>query len=127
MSAAWHSGTARRLQTLPGGFDSRLKPIAFDICTKWLLTRTAQAHFAVTRTAQAHFTVTRTAQAHFAVTRTAQAHFAVTRTAQAHFAVTRTAQAHCAVRSDEFLIQYSLKIIRTRFSQPQKQKLILLF
>ena len=29
------------------GFDSRLEPIAFDILTGWLLTRKAQAHFAV--------------------------------------------------------------------------------
>ena len=28
-------------------FDSRLEPIAFDICNGWLLTRRAQAHFAV--------------------------------------------------------------------------------
>ena len=35
---------------LPGagaGFDLRQKPIAFDIFAGWLLTRRAQAHFAV--------------------------------------------------------------------------------
>ena len=37
----------RRLQILRDGFDSRLEPIAFDIITEWLLTRRAQAHFAV--------------------------------------------------------------------------------
>ena len=32
MSATWPSGTARRRQILRDGFDSRLEPIAFDIC-----------------------------------------------------------------------------------------------
>ena len=41
------SGTARRSQILRDGFDSRLESIAFDIHTGWLLTRRAQAHFAV--------------------------------------------------------------------------------
>ena len=38
---------ARRLQILRDGFDPRLEPIAFDIYTGWLLTRRAQAHFAI--------------------------------------------------------------------------------
>ena len=32
---------------LRDGFDSRLEPIAFDICNGWLLTQRAQGHFAV--------------------------------------------------------------------------------
>ena len=47
MSATWPSSTARRSQILRDGFDSRLEPIAFDIYTGWLLTRRAQAHFAI--------------------------------------------------------------------------------
>ena len=46
-TSTWPSGTARRWQILRDGFDSRLEPIAFDICNGWLLTRRAQAHFAV--------------------------------------------------------------------------------
>ena len=46
-SATWPSGTASRWQVLRDGFDSRLEPIAFDIYTGRLLTRRAQAHFAV--------------------------------------------------------------------------------
>ena len=42
-----HSGIAHRLRILSDGFDSRLEPIAFDIYTGWLLTRRAQARFAV--------------------------------------------------------------------------------
>ena len=45
--ATWPSGIARRWQILRDGFDSRLEPIAYDIFTGWLLTRRAQAHFAV--------------------------------------------------------------------------------
>ena len=46
--SGWNfSGTARRRQILRDGFDSRLEPIAFDIRNGWLLTRRAQAHFAV--------------------------------------------------------------------------------
>ena len=45
VSTAWPSGRARRLQIVSGGFDSHLKPIAFDI--GWLLTQRVQAHFAV--------------------------------------------------------------------------------
>ena len=47
LSATWPSGTGRRWQILRDGFDSRLEPIAFDIFNGWLLTRRAQAHFAV--------------------------------------------------------------------------------
>ena len=47
LTATWPSGTARRWQILRDGFDSRLEPIAFDICNRWLLTRRAQAHFAI--------------------------------------------------------------------------------
>ena len=46
-SAKWPSSTARRRQILRDGFDSRLEPIAMDIFNGWLLTRRAQAHFAV--------------------------------------------------------------------------------
>ena len=46
-SATWLSCTAHRLRILRDGFDSRLGPIAFDKYTGWLLTRRAQAHFAV--------------------------------------------------------------------------------
>ena len=42
-----HSGSAHRLKILRGEFNSRLKPIAFNIYTRWLLTRRAQAHIAV--------------------------------------------------------------------------------
>ena len=47
LSATWASATARRWQIQRDGFDSRLQPIALDIYTGWLLTRTVQAHFAV--------------------------------------------------------------------------------
>ena len=34
-------------QVLRDGFDSRLEPITYDICNKWLVARKAQAQFAV--------------------------------------------------------------------------------
>ena len=43
----WPSHTGLRQQILRDGFNSWLKPIAFDVSTGWLLTRRAQAHFAV--------------------------------------------------------------------------------
>ena len=46
-SVTWHSGTARWLQILRDEFGSWIGPIAFDMCAGWLLTRRAQAHFAV--------------------------------------------------------------------------------
>ena len=46
-NATYCSGIARRLQVVRDGFDSRLKPIIFDMSHWWLLTRRAQAHFAV--------------------------------------------------------------------------------
>ena len=47
LSCQRHSLATRRIRILRDGFDSRLQPIAFDIYTRWLLTRRAQAHFAV--------------------------------------------------------------------------------
>ena len=46
-SGTWPSSTVRRLQILHDGYNLRLEPIAFDIYAEWLLTRRAQAHFAV--------------------------------------------------------------------------------
>ena len=45
--AARPSGTALKRQILRDEFDLGLEPIAFDIYTGWLLTRRAQAYFAV--------------------------------------------------------------------------------
>ena len=47
LSATRPSGINRRLQILSDGFDLRLEPIAFDIYIGCLLTRRAQAYFAV--------------------------------------------------------------------------------
>ena len=47
MPTTWPSRSARRLQILRDGFDSRLEPIVFDMYTRRLLTRRARAHFAV--------------------------------------------------------------------------------
>ena len=49
VSATPPSGTARTGQILCDGFDSRLEPIAFDVYNRWMLTQSAQAHFAVSK------------------------------------------------------------------------------
>ena len=46
--ASWYHAQVTDPGRRPDGFDSRLEPIAFDLLTEWLLTRRAQAHFAVT-------------------------------------------------------------------------------
>ena len=47
LSTTWANGTARRLQILRVGFDSRQESITFDVYTGWLLTRRAQAHLTI--------------------------------------------------------------------------------